>query len=177
MDQLANQIKNLVYYVTLHPGSTEELWVRLLLGMLVGAGTLNLMAQLFRMSFPNFTASFFVLVTGGMLLFLLVSFAHMYLIRFQHFSGVRRSDFTLAMFVIVSLLVVIPMIKSTWCGNLFGATISWGVTVSVFLLTCVAVGEVFQVTETGREFASRQRDRSLGYEKVVEQNQHITFGK
>ena len=168
MEQLINQFKNLVYFVTLHPGSNEELIIRLVLGLLAGAGILNLMAQFFRMSFPCFSAAFFVLLVSGFLLFLLASFGHMYFRKVAIFSGVDGVKFTLGVFAFFSLLIVVPLIRSTWCGNFFNASVSYVVAVSVFLLTCVAIGEVFQITDTGKELASRQKKKALTYEQVVQ---------
>jgi len=169
MTQLIEQLKNLVYFVTLHPGSNEELLVRLLLGVLTAAGILNLSAHLFRMSFPSFSAAFLIMVVSGMILFTMAAFGHIYFIRLKYFEGMSPEEFTVAVFVFFSILLVIPLIRSTWCGNFFNATLSWVAAVVVFILTCVAIGEIFQATETGREFASGQKRKLQSHDQLLKQ--------
>jgi hypothetical protein len=170
MEAFLLQVKKFVYFVTLQPATPDEFWIRLIIGVFACAAMLVLTAHLFRMSFPSFSSAFMITIVSGSLLIILAALGHLYFKQAAIFSQIGHDHFTLGIFTLASLLLVVPLIRSTWCGTYVSSAICWGSSLAIFVLSCVAVGGVFDEGDNGKNILSKQRQLTQSVQDLFEEN-------
>ncbi|MFT5122780.1 MAG: hypothetical protein ACI9TH_004448 [Kiritimatiellia bacterium] len=170
MEKFILQLKHFVYFVTLQPASYEELLIRLIVGLFACTAMLVLTAHLFRMSFPSFTSAFMITVVSGGLLIVLAALGHIYFKRAAIFAGIQSDHFTLGIFCLASLLIVVPLIRSTWCGSYISSAVCWGSALTVFVLSSIATGGVLNEQKAGKNIVSKQRQFTQSVQNLFEDN-------
>ena len=156
MEALLLQLEKFLYFITLNPASFSEFVLRLVLGFLACTGMLVACARALRMSFPSYRAAFIVCFLSGLAMLLLASLAQIYFKPAVLFEHVSADHFAYGVFTLVSVFVIIPFIRSIWCGSYLSAAVCWICSIALFILTCAVIDEIMHYGKETRVTAKQQ---------------------
>lgn len=162
-----NKFLELIHTATFEPADGMNTLLVYIAAIFACGLVLYLMGLLFDMANPSVGAGLMMAFIGVGLMFGIAAVVH---VQFgEQLKGrLSEKEITVITSLLVSLVLVIPMIRSLWRGRYLGSAISWTAAVTSMMGACLAINYLVAVMDSGSKIAKKSRARSLEHERLLE---------
>lgn len=165
MQKFLDMAQAMLNVLLLTPGSPLEFWAKALIGVIIGAALLNVLAGTLKLGQPSFGPALFIFCLGGALMIavmagLQMAAGHMFRAQSPWLGPVVWA-------VTGTLLLVAPFIRTLWPGGYGSAVFAWLLAWAGTLLVLVLIGGMFSAAGTGQSVVKREKARTDGVRELL----------
>jgi hypothetical protein len=165
MQKFLDVAEAMLNLLLLTPGSPLEFWVKVLVGGIIGAALLNVMAGTLKLGQPRFGPSMFIFCVGGALMIAVMAGLH--LGAGHLFRGQSPWLGPVVWAILGTLILVAPFIRTMWPGGYGSAVFAWLMAWAGTLLILVLIGGMFSAAGTGQSVVKREKARTDGVRELL----------